>query len=122
MIQSPITPSNQAEAHRVCHEILGIFKRDEQMGEFSGLDITHLINKALNSAFERGREAGEWQPIETVDKDNDNEILACWLPSGVMGIIRWSMEEWMEESRAVGEPTVWMPLPKPPEAVVMEGK
>ncbi len=56
-----------------------------------------------------------WQPIETAPKDG-TEILGCWLPSLVCGVVSWGFGEWAEADERVRAPTHWMPLPEPPDA------
>lgn len=74
--------------------------------------------------------SGEWQPIETAPRGNDEEVITLAVQAGV-AIVRNAVwvddEEWGEpgwwtrtscvgHQRLVWEPTHWMPLPPSPGA------
>ena len=64
-----------------------------------------------------------WQPIATAPKDGTDILLAEWRPHfksvgdryGEIDIGCWHTDDgWISNYGRVEEPTMWMPLPKPP--------
>jgi hypothetical protein len=74
----------------------------------------------------------QWQPIKTVPKDEVVDLFTPWIENqgGFKGF-RWTDcylkgdGEWTskhfnsEDGRVVKNPTHWMPIPEPPEDVVL---
>lgn len=65
---------------------------------------------------------GGWRPAETAP-DDGTEFLVCWRHHPLFAVVKWgelddeysgSKEAWIENGRAVGGFTDWMPLPEPP--------
>lgn len=69
--------------------------------------------------------APEWQPIETAPKDGTRVLL--WVPPMIAGNVelsgyatagRWDSLGWHSGITTLAcQPTLWMPLPRPPEIV-----
>jgi hypothetical protein len=66
-----------------------------------------------------------WQPIETAPKD---QTIVLWIPKRYPHVVvaaHWASEEcdwgwWAGASRV--EPSHWMPLPEPPQAIAGGGR
>lgn len=62
---------------------------------------------------------GEWQPIETASKA-ENELILVFMPTAYRGagtceVVTWFDGAWYSQGLGAVHPTHWMPLPEFPK-------